>query len=146
MIIMRTISRSFIIAETIVKVWAELLVEWVVNIDTKVSVKLWDLQDTRAKKTSTGQWTKKEAPAQNIYKNLHLSQYKYMSQKFNLINTNKFTLNRIKEVYKLFTIKGEEFNNQIFLRISKDHTELIQHRDIDNINNKPESYKHFTKN
>ena len=112
MISMRAIAsnRSFTIAETTVKVWAELLVAWAVIIDMRVSVKPSDWPDMRAKRTSTDQLiiTKKfvnkaEALAQNICKSPLQSRQFCQMPRGNLSSTLKTST----EAYKLFTGKGE---------------------------------------
>lgn len=98
-------------AETTVKAWVELLVvDSAAIIDTKVSVKLSDLQETRVKKTSTAQptTTKKtvnraEAHAQSISKN-HLRSLQF----YQMLKENKNnTLKTFTEASKLFTDKEE---------------------------------------
>lgn len=153
-IIMRG-TKAVTAAETIVKAWAELLVElleyhlldmvWEDSIDMKVSVKLWDSQDMRAKKTFTDQpttiksalnWREaQEVLAQNIYKNLLLLQISCLKKKFKTFNKYK----NIKEVYKRCTVKEDDNSHNM------NNTKPIQHLDIDSINNRPESYQHFTK-
>jgi len=104
-------NKSSTIAETIVKAWAVLLgADWIVIIDMGVSVKPFDLPDTRAKKTFTDQQTinkksvnRAEALAQNICNSLLQSRQFCRMLKGNRNSTPK----TLTEVYKLFTDKEE---------------------------------------
>lgn len=99
----------------------------------------------RAKKTFTDQpttiksalnWREaQEVLAQNIYKNLLLMKISCLKKKFKTFNKYK----NIKEVYKRCTVKEDDNSHNM------NNTKPIQHLDIDSINNRPESYQHFTK-
>ena len=99
----------------------------------------------RAKRTFTDQpttiksalnWKEAlEVLAQNIYKNLLLLQISCLKKKFKTFNKYK----NIKEVYKRCTVKEDDNSHNM------NNTKPIQLLDIDSINNRPESYQHFTK-
>lgn len=103
-------SKELTIAETTVRVWAELLADLVANIDMRVSVKPSDWLDTRVKRTSTGQQTitkkfvnRAEALAQNICRNHPPFLPFFRMLKGNLM----LTLKTSTEAFKQFTDKGE---------------------------------------
>lgn len=148
--------QTYTTAETTVKAWVEHLVDLAAITGTKVSVRLSDLLDTRAKKTSTDQPTtskktvnRAEAHAPNICRNLLRSLQFYRTLKENKNNTLKTST----EASRLFTGKEEPLKSNktyspttrsLWQRLTK-RTLKILRKDTGYINKEPEKCQLCTK-